>query len=595
MRSHLLIAAISLLGVSASPLYAQCNLTTMYQSSQSMSAGSACYFDLTAVSTTTLSGLAINTNEPTGTPVTIQLYTRSGSYVNAMRSSSGWNLVATGSGISVNADLPTVCNLSAPITLPIGLTGICVHYTNCIQNLSIPNQGSLNYSNASVSIACGAVATAPFNGFWYSNRIWNGSLFCSRVGITPEFSAGPLNGPTPLQVSFTDQSSTTDPAGLQTWAWDFDGDRIVDSNLRNPSFTYVNCGRFDVTLTLTDTRNPSAALTKSSYVFAGTMQASFSVAGTGARVFQFTDTSTGPATSWSWDLDGDQIPDSTAQNPRFTYPGPGQYTVTLTASNACDQSTATQTVQVSSAANDFCVGAQALVLGVSGPYSNGGASSEPIWRCANAGNEIWFRYRMPCTADFEISTCSSPAPSFDTVIAVFTGACGTLQELACNDDSCNLLSSVTIPGVSSGTLLYIAVGGYAGAQGSFSLDLRLTPSGTGSFNTLSPGCGGTTLTASGNPNGGGSVSFTLSPVLGFPFVNLGRSPLGIPLCGSCILGATLDVTFPTAQITGAIPCDPLFIGGTLYAQGIDLGVAGGCAASEPLQLTLSETIRMTIG
>ncbi len=54
------------------------------------------------------------------------------------------------------------------------------------------------------------------------------------------------------------------------------------------------------------------------------------VTGGGTWDVEFTDTSTGDITAWSWDLDnGDS---STVQNPTNVYPGPGPWTVTLTVS-----------------------------------------------------------------------------------------------------------------------------------------------------------------------------------------------------------------------------------------------------------------------
>jgi uncharacterized membrane protein len=48
---------------------------------------------------------------------------------------------------------------------------------------------------------------------------------------------------------------------------------------------------------------------------------------------QFTDTSTGPPTSWSWNFgDGDST-NATMQNPVHTYASAGTYTVSLTAMN----------------------------------------------------------------------------------------------------------------------------------------------------------------------------------------------------------------------------------------------------------------------
>ncbi|MHC4599590.1 MAG: Kelch repeat-containing protein [Planctomycetota bacterium] len=54
------------------------------------------------------------------------------------------------------------------------------------------------------------------------------------------------------------------------------------------------------------------------------------VSGTVPLRVNFTDTSTGGATSWSWDFDGDWIEDSTDRNPSYTYTQPGTYSVSLT-------------------------------------------------------------------------------------------------------------------------------------------------------------------------------------------------------------------------------------------------------------------------
>ena len=70
---------------------------------------------------------------------------------------------------------------------------------------------------------------------------------------------------------------------------------------------------------------------------------------------QFADLSTGSPTGWSWDLDGDAIEDSTAQNPSFLYTNLGTYTVTLTATYAdgSDQETKANYISVQSQVADF--------------------------------------------------------------------------------------------------------------------------------------------------------------------------------------------------------------------------------------------------
>jgi PKD repeat protein len=62
----------------------------------------------------------------------------------------------------------------------------------------------------------------------------------------------------------------------------------------------------------------------------------------------FTDTSTGTPTSWAWDF-GDGAT-STDQNPTHKF-APGDYTVTLRATNANGSTSVTHSVQVGSSAS----------------------------------------------------------------------------------------------------------------------------------------------------------------------------------------------------------------------------------------------------
>jgi len=73
----------------------------------------------------------------------------------------------------------------------------------------------------------------------------------------------------------------------------------------------------------------------------------------------FTDQSTTNTASWSWDLDGDASPDSSAQHPGQVYSTPGTYTVSLTATNATGSHQETKAAYIC-ASN----GTPALVSGV---------------------------------------------------------------------------------------------------------------------------------------------------------------------------------------------------------------------------------------
>ena len=147
----------------------------------------------------------------------------------------------------------------------------------------------------------------------------------------PVFSAAPTSGKTPLNVSFTDQSTGSPTA----WNWTF-GDENYSTE-KNPVHIYRKPGTYSVTLTLNETGNRSA-VTKSSYITVSngfeTPIAAFSVfpaSGKAPLIVSFTDQSTGSLTSRKWTFgDGTY---STGENPVHTYRKAGLYSVTLTASN----------------------------------------------------------------------------------------------------------------------------------------------------------------------------------------------------------------------------------------------------------------------
>jgi PKD repeat protein len=160
--------------------------------------------------------------------------------------------------------------------------------------------------------------------------------FLPANGLIADFSATPTVGPSPLNVQFTDRSATSGFA-ISAWAWDFNGDSLIDSNQQNPSFIYSVPGSYNVSLTVTESGLGQAQRTKSGYIVVDPVPvASFGTSGNrGATPFtvSFRDTSTNNPTSWAWDLDGDNVVDSTVQNPTFVYGTPGTFNVTLRATN----------------------------------------------------------------------------------------------------------------------------------------------------------------------------------------------------------------------------------------------------------------------
>lgn len=122
--------------------------------------------------------------------------------------------------------------------------------------------------------------------------------------------------------------------------------------------------------------------------------------------------------------------------------------------------------------NDQCLGSIPIPFGRRIIGTNVGATQSAGIGCGPHA-DVWYSFVSGIFgAPITVTTCNSVVggvTTFDTVIGVFSGACGSLTQVpgACNDDTCGLQSSVTfIGGLNQ---YYIQVGGFAGATGTFGL------------------------------------------------------------------------------------------------------------------------------
>jgi hypothetical protein len=127
--------------------------------------------------------------------------------------------------------------------------------------------------------------------------------------------------------------------------------------------------------------------------------------------------------------------------------------------------------------NDLCDNAAVITEGTIGWNNAGAANDGPVpSNCGSGGqigSDIWYSYTAPCDGVATASLCGS---NHDTVGVVYTGSCGSLTQVTCNDDFCGatgLASSVTW-NVSHGTRYLLRLGGYNGAQGDGLLFLSQT-------------------------------------------------------------------------------------------------------------------------
>jgi len=103
-----------------------------------------------------------------------------------------------------------------------------------------------------------------------------------------------------------------------------------------------------------------------------------------------------------------------------------------------------------------------------------GAPSSPS--CIyNFGSGVWYQYTAPASGTLEVDTIGS---DFDTALGLYSGFCGSLTQLACDDDSGgNLTSKITYP-VTAGTTYLILAGGYNSYSGNLVFHLLLNLSGS---------------------------------------------------------------------------------------------------------------------
>ena len=94
-------------------------------------------------------------------------------------------------------------------------------------------------------------------------------------------------------------------------------------------------------------------------------------------------------------------------------------------------------------------------------------------------NDVWMKYTPVESGTATFSTCL--IGSYDTSMAIYTGTCAALTEVACSGDGptdggCqNYYSIVSNFAVTAGTTYTIRLGGYNGATGTGQLTITLVP------------------------------------------------------------------------------------------------------------------------
>jgi len=215
----------------------------------------------------------------------------------------------------------------------------------------------------------------------------------------------------------------------------------------------------------------------------------------------------------------------------------------------------------------------------------GATNSAQLGSCGIFTNDVWYYFYANTTGNCTASTCNS-ITDYDTEVAVWTGSCGSLTQIACNDDNCGLgsglQSSVTFP-VTAGTLYFVSVGGYFGLTGKFAL--KISEESALAFRFFDSG-----------PN---TIGYTVNDTGGYYYMFATLSPGAFP--NAWFFGIDMSINDITTQIAAGYPFNgsqttcgvngafgPVPSGITVYAVALGTPVPGGIptAVSAPVSFTI---------
>jgi PKD repeat protein len=269
-------------------------------------------------------------------------YQQAGVYTVSLTASNqaGTNTKVENDFIAVTGDIPppvamfeaTPLSGSAPLTVQFKdlSIGPPTSYYWDFGDASISDQANPTHIYANPG-SYTVTLTVANSGGTHTMKRENYISVAGQGTINADFVGTPTTGTVPLTVQFTDTST----GGPTMWSWNFgDGGTAM---VASPSYTYTAPGTYTVTLIASSQTGGSSTKIREGYVTvspSGGVVADFSgtpTSGIAPLTVQFTDSSTGSPTMWSWNFgDGGT---AMVANPSYTYSAPGTYTVTLTASS----------------------------------------------------------------------------------------------------------------------------------------------------------------------------------------------------------------------------------------------------------------------
>lgn len=126
--------------------------------------------------------------------------------------------------------------------------------------------------------------------------------------------------------------------------------------------------------------------------------------------------------------------------------------------------------------NDDPCTAQSLTVGTSCSYTAGttvgstNSSGVPAPGCASySGPDVWYSIVVPASGSVQIN--SNTGTTTDGGMAIYSGTCGSLTLISCDDDSSpnGAMPMISATGLTPGATIYVRMWDYGGGTGTFSI------------------------------------------------------------------------------------------------------------------------------
>jgi hypothetical protein len=158
------------------------SITTTFVSNNGGSSGWMNQFDvgITNPLGLNLEKIDVNCGSAAGTAITIEVYTKTGTYVGFETNPAAWTLTSTGAGVSAGQDVPTPVDIT-DFVAPPGTYGCAVRMIGGSPRYTNGTGSNQYYSNADINLTLGNAVGGLFTGTVFTPRVWNGTIYYTPV------------------------------------------------------------------------------------------------------------------------------------------------------------------------------------------------------------------------------------------------------------------------------------------------------------------------------------------------------------------------------------------------------------------------------